>query len=164
MSRILQEREEGKVCLFCFCFALFCFETNEHDLRKYYWILNHCFNRHTVILDLFVGWLLNQLENTNTANNQMFGHLELLVISLILSFQFHFEKIVSHLLMIVLLIIWYKEMINLNFLKQFYMIWFEVWEIVSQREPHTDVDPIDVGALIRCVFSLPFSTVFSFWI
>jgi len=24
-----------------------------------------------------------------------------------------------------------------------------VWEVVTRREPHTDVDPIDVGALIR---------------
>jgi hypothetical protein len=45
-------------------------------------------------------------------------------------------------------------MINFTFFKQFYMICFEVWEIASQREPHTDVDPIDVGALIRYVLSL----------
>jgi hypothetical protein len=29
------------------------------------------------------------------------------------------------------------------------MIELKVWEIVAQREPHTDVDPVDVGALIR---------------
>jgi len=28
-----------------------------------------------------------------------------------------------------------------------------VWEIAAQSEPHTDVDPVDVGALIRYVFA-----------
>jgi hypothetical protein len=31
------------------------------------------------------------------------------------------------------------------------MIELKVWEIVAQSEPHTDVDPVDVGALIRFV-------------
>jgi hypothetical protein len=36
------------------------------------------------------------------------------------------------------------------------MVELKVWEIVAQREPYTDVDPVDVGALIRWVFpSLP---------
>jgi hypothetical protein len=35
-----------------------------------------------------------------------------------------------------------------------------VWEIVAQREPHTDVDPVDVGALIRCVFPSSFKLCF----
>jgi hypothetical protein len=26
---------------------------------------------------------------------------------------------------------------------------FEVWEIVAESEPHTTVDPVDVGRLIR---------------
>jgi hypothetical protein len=32
----------------------------------------------------------------------------------------------------------------------------KVWEIVARSEPHKDVDPVDVGALIRCVHFLIF--------
>jgi uncharacterized protein (DUF1015 family) len=37
------------------------------------------------------------------------------------------------------------------------MIEMKVWEIIAQREPHTNVDPVDVGALIRFALSPPSS-------
>jgi hypothetical protein len=73
---------------------------------------------------LFGGWLLNHLDKKFTARNQIFGVLELLVSRTIQRYVLGCQSFLI-------------------------MCLIEVWEIVAQSEPHIDVDPLDIGPLIR---------------
>jgi hypothetical protein len=104
-----------------------------------FWNSSDCLWRRVQVLVRFVGWLLNHLPIKYTARNQMFGRLELLV-CVFSHFSFHFISCD---------IFCIDGFIHFNIWE--ICLFCLVYEIVAQCEPHVDIDPLLVGAMIRLV-------------